>query len=749
MKAHVENEKRIRISACTIAKNEAENIARSIESYRPFVDEIIVVDTGSTDDTVKIAEDLGAKVLYFEWCGDFSAAKNVALGAASGDWIIFLDADEYFDESSRRNIRKLIETADKKGCNIVAGTMVNIDAKTQIVISTFNQYRIFKAGCRYVYPVHEDIVSPFPRRFYTATRSELCLYHTGYSTDRISEKSDRNFGILSKTADEEKNPVRRAIYQSYLAECLAFMDKDEEAYNAATTYLGACKKLSIPLSDQKLKCYIILLVILRRKKTGDEEIEQWISESLNDFPGHPELLFEEGRLRQSQKLFSEATGIYDTILRTASDYHAYLCAIDNKMAEVYMRSGVCYEAMHRPSEAIDRYVKALDFGSTIYAATRIVAIIKGMPEQEILKFLESLFTTANKEKQLRIFTGILLNYQEKLITHFYSLMKLKENTKVFDAGVMARIAAGKGNFSGASGFFLIQHEYDKSPTSAMCALMCAVMSPDGSSIDNALKAADPIYALALGLREKDENILQEKDVSSLAKMISEAGRMRGGKYAEQLARKAAGLAGPGHTQQLIRELDEAAEFAGALTVAEQMPYSHEAVFLEGYYTYRLGRFDEAAVLLEAAKHLGSGEKALEPLLARIRELQAENDAGKMQKAPGALMEQAIANIGRDDYIDAVLNIREYRRSVKGDPEAYSVEAVACYKAGLYRKAAASIEAGLLHDEENPDLLINGGDIYATLKDKDRASRCYQKAAEFCSDEESQRQIQMAILALKH
>lgn len=76
----------MKISACVIAKNEAENLPRWLASMRVFADEMIVVDTGSTDATVQIARAGGAQVLHFDWVNDFSAAKNFALDAASGDW---------------------------------------------------------------------------------------------------------------------------------------------------------------------------------------------------------------------------------------------------------------------------------------------------------------------------------------------------------------------------------------------------------------------------------------------------------------------------------------------------------------------------------------------------------------------------------------------------------------------------------------------------------------------------------------
>jgi glycosyltransferase involved in cell wall biosynthesis len=99
----------MRISGCIIARNEEENIANCITRLKNTVDEIIVVDTGSEDDTVRIADELGAYVLKQKWDNDFSKAKNYALEHAKGDWIVFLDADEYFHENSIANVRPVIQ----------------------------------------------------------------------------------------------------------------------------------------------------------------------------------------------------------------------------------------------------------------------------------------------------------------------------------------------------------------------------------------------------------------------------------------------------------------------------------------------------------------------------------------------------------------------------------------------------------------------------------------------------------------
>ena len=83
-----------RIALVMIARNEARSIALCLQSVRPWVDEMIVLDTGSDDDTVSIAESLGAKVHSFIWCHDFAAARNAALELSTADWNLVLDADE-------------------------------------------------------------------------------------------------------------------------------------------------------------------------------------------------------------------------------------------------------------------------------------------------------------------------------------------------------------------------------------------------------------------------------------------------------------------------------------------------------------------------------------------------------------------------------------------------------------------------------------------------------------------------------
>ena len=146
----------IKLSACTIARNEARNIVKSINSYKEYVDEIVIIDTGSIDDTVEVAKKAGAKVLNYEWVNDFSEAKNFALDNCSGDWVIFLDADEWFDGNTAANIKQAINTTIKEGYSAVACKLVNFADETEI-LEVGSTLRVFKhdKNIRFERAIHE------------------------------------------------------------------------------------------------------------------------------------------------------------------------------------------------------------------------------------------------------------------------------------------------------------------------------------------------------------------------------------------------------------------------------------------------------------------------------------------------------------------------------------------------------------------------------------------------------------------
>ena len=143
------------IALCVIAKNEEAMIADCLDSARPFVDEMVVVDTGSTDRTVEIAEAHGARVLHFEWINDFAAARNFAIDNATSDWILMLDADERLAPESG----PLLPSAAEGIPNGYFGFCVQIENKVQNRSMAHYMTRYFPRhpGLRFVGRIHEEL----------------------------------------------------------------------------------------------------------------------------------------------------------------------------------------------------------------------------------------------------------------------------------------------------------------------------------------------------------------------------------------------------------------------------------------------------------------------------------------------------------------------------------------------------------------------------------------------------------------
>ena len=133
-----------------IVKNEARNLEASIAPVQELVDEIVVVDTGSTDDTVAIAERLGAKVFHFAWCDSFAAARNAAIEHATGDWIFVLDADDRMVPSEVAKLRALFTKLDDENVGYLMGTCAcrptAASASRPSKCGSFRDARIFAGG---------------------------------------------------------------------------------------------------------------------------------------------------------------------------------------------------------------------------------------------------------------------------------------------------------------------------------------------------------------------------------------------------------------------------------------------------------------------------------------------------------------------------------------------------------------------------------------------------------------------------
>lgn len=305
------------LSLCMIVKNEEQNLPACLESVRGAVDEIVIVDTGSTDSTLAIAQAYGARIGRFEWIGDFAAARNEALKLCTGKWILYLDADEYLSSNSQTSLRSLLESlpAEVGGliCTIVSPHRQN---DTESEIHKGGYPRIFR---NYGYPqvefrgrVHEQITPSLLECGAQIIQSDVEILHTGYDipTEQLQKKVQRNYELLIKHVQEE--PLN-AYAWFQLGQTLGRMNmsaKAEEALKFALS-LGT---LSTPIAATAASTLAHLCGIQQRYT----EALHWAEESLAKIP-HQVLainykayaLLHIGRLDEAERTFHEALTIME------------------------------------------------------------------------------------------------------------------------------------------------------------------------------------------------------------------------------------------------------------------------------------------------------------------------------------------------------------------------------------------------------------------------------------------------------
>ena len=186
------------ISLTMIVKNEAQHLADCLQSVKNVVDEIIIVDTGSTDSTIEIADSFNAKIFHFDWINDFSAARNFALSKSNCDWILYLDADERLDKNSAEKLKDYASFSDNAGyyCTIKS---YDSQAKRN---DTIRYIRFFKnhPEAHFTGKVHEQISPSLEKLNYKFIHSDILIHHIGYdiSKEGKKQKALRNLKLLEE-----------------------------------------------------------------------------------------------------------------------------------------------------------------------------------------------------------------------------------------------------------------------------------------------------------------------------------------------------------------------------------------------------------------------------------------------------------------------------------------------------------------------------------------------------------------------
>jgi glycosyltransferase involved in cell wall biosynthesis len=235
-----------RLTVCLIVKNEEKFLAQCLKSILNLAQQIIVVDTGSTDRTIEIAKEFGAEIYSFEWCDDFSAARNAALEHATGDWILTLDADEELPEAEHEKLR-----ADMKKSDAIALRLSLINREHEAEGQNFVP-RLFRnaPGVHYFGRIHEQIfpsLLPLGKAWGLKTAFGTAqLLHHGYTKEMVRERNkiERNLKLLRQAVEE--NPADANLMMNFGLELV----RSDDLAGGVAKYRESFELMSAQMADE-------------------------------------------------------------------------------------------------------------------------------------------------------------------------------------------------------------------------------------------------------------------------------------------------------------------------------------------------------------------------------------------------------------------------------------------------------------------------------------------------------------------
>ena len=206
------------LTTAMIVRNEAGYLEECLRSIQSVSDQIVIVDTGSTDSTLEIARKYKADIYHFDWVDDFAAARNESLKYAKGNWVLCIDADERLEPESVEELKKIIKSSDKSSYFRVSIRNQTGEKNHYNITSTHRLFPNFM-GIEFTGRIHEQILTSAREKGLQEKNSTITLYHLGYLnySDPYSSKSKRNYKLLKKSLGEHpKNAYNHFTFAQHL-----------------------------------------------------------------------------------------------------------------------------------------------------------------------------------------------------------------------------------------------------------------------------------------------------------------------------------------------------------------------------------------------------------------------------------------------------------------------------------------------------------------------------------------------------
>lgn len=332
------------LSACLIVRDEESHLDACLSSIEPYVDEIVVLDTGSTDDTPQIAGRHGARLFRLSWAGDFAAARNEALEKAKGAWILIIDADETLRPIPVSEIRGLLESPRR----IAYHTWLCPKAGW----TEMRTLRLFRnhPRIRYRGAIHESVGEGLQERLAAGDgeigECGITLDHTGFEADQRA-KHERNIPLL--LAELGRDPDKLWDRQ-HLAHC--YYESGRRAEAEALWQENVCRlrgKTGATVLDSLSHAALIQLLLADKR-----DALPLLAEALASFPGNPEFTWLQGKELMSRRRFEEALPCFERLVHRGRDRdYDRSISYESRMfdAHAYEAMAVCHFRLARYRES--------------------------------------------------------------------------------------------------------------------------------------------------------------------------------------------------------------------------------------------------------------------------------------------------------------------------------------------------------------------------------------------------------------
>ncbi|MDD4089395.1 MAG: glycosyltransferase [Tissierellia bacterium] len=425
------------ITQCIIAKNEEENIEHCLSHLKPVVDEQIVIDTGSTDGTIDIAKELGAKVFHFDWIDDFSAARNFALDKAKGDWIIFLDCDEYFSEDSVPLIRECIKKyGQRKKIEGLTTNFINIKSNGEIISTVKNvSARIFKrkSYLRYKNKIHEILVNinKANENIVRADISNLLkIYHTGYDKTIVNEKNknERNFELLEKELEDNPRDIKINYYMSRQMNIEGKYEEAIEYSLKAISYIDDFYQF-----DYYCTIYSGIMINMLSLLKSYDEIKVIFDDAVKKYPAYPDYYWILGIAAVRGNKYEEAVNLLEKCIKLCEKYNSTAESLAlGKIDDVYIELLNAYNLQNNKHKAVEIAVSILKVNKyNIQVLTILLnTFLTQEKEENIIAFLDKIYDYNLFKDKIYLFKASKIVDNRKLIEFFRKLFNDEELKKV-------------------------------------------------------------------------------------------------------------------------------------------------------------------------------------------------------------------------------------------------------------------------------------------------------------------------------